>query len=93
MEFETELLPHRAVQRDRLTKMGEPVPSLPPVNTTEGSSQGEPGAASQEEQLLSMSRWAPRPSSEMSESAQAACPALLRGQPRDPGTPPCATLS
>ena len=46
-------------------------------------SQGPPtqGAACQKEQLFSMSRWALRPGLEMSESAQAACPALLRGQP------------
>lgn len=43
MEFETELHPLRAVQRDMLARMGEPVPGATPrVNTTEGSSQGEP---------------------------------------------------
>ena len=46
-------------------------------------SQGPParGAARQKEQLVSMSCWALRPGLEMSESAQAARPALLRGQP------------
>ena len=43
MEFETELHPLHAVQRDALARMGEPVPSATrQVNTTEGSSQGQP---------------------------------------------------